>query len=138
MRLFAKIIIVTTSVYTTLGGKPSNVEQLTKANFSERIKWATGGAVVEYRTPWCGGCQMMEKSFNDLANRLSSTAKRIMFATVNCDEEAAICSRFVTVGYPTIVVYHNGSESNFKRFVGYLDKKELDEEVGKELERKKV
>jgi thioredoxin 2 len=77
------------------------------ANFERTIALNEIPVVVEFWSPSCGYCQMMEPIYRQAAAQLEP---RIRMGRVNTQAEPIIAGRFGVQGTPTTVIFKNGRE----------------------------
>ncbi|XP_030569395.1 thioredoxin domain-containing protein 5 homolog [Drosophila novamexicana] len=89
--------------------KKQNVLQL---NGNEEFDKATGDGIafVKFYAPWCGHCQKLQPTWEQLATETQAADLGIVFAKVDCTspENKQICIDQQVEGYPTLFIYKNG------------------------------
>ena len=104
---------------SVIEGKLDNFDQLTKE----------GLALVDFNADWCGACQMLKPTVEELADDLKSAGSDTKVISVNIDDEEEIADRFGVEGIPCLVLLKNGEEIN--RSVGVVPKKKLEKMLKK-------
>lgn len=87
------------------------MEQLTKANFDEKINNKEKIVAVEFYTDWCGDCKMIMPILEDI----EAERDDVVFYKVNADEEAELKAKYNVKNVPTIISMKAGTE--YKRVV---------------------
>lgn len=84
---------------------PDMVVELVKDNFENAI--ANGYSFVKFFVPWCGHSKRLAPTWNNLAIKFASAA-HVKVAKVNCIQSEEVCEKYKIVGYPSLVLFHNG------------------------------
>lgn len=95
-------------------GDVFNVEHLNDQNFDEKI--ATGTAIVDYYTTWCGPCQSFAPIFAKIAKDKEGT---LSFYKVDIEQATKTAGKNKIYAIPTIILYFNGQE--IARNVGFMN-----------------
>lgn len=71
---------------------------------------AEGIAFVKFYAPWCGHCQKLQATWEQLATETKASNSAIKIAKVDCTspENKQICIDQQVEGYPTLFLYKNG------------------------------
>lgn len=71
---------------------------------------AEGVAFVKFYAPWCGHCQKLQPTWEQLATDTQASKSGIVVAKVDCTspENKQICIDQQVEGYPTLFLYKNG------------------------------
>lgn len=80
---------------------------LTDKNFATLT--ATGNWFIKFYAPWCGHCQKLAPTFEDLANSVEHDTT-VKIAKLDCTEYRPICKEFDVKGYPTLLWLENGKK----------------------------
>ncbi|KAM8721156.1 hypothetical protein ACLKA7_007085 [Drosophila subpalustris] len=85
---------------------------------------AEGIAFIKFYAPWCGHCQKLQPTWEQLATETASSDSDIVVAKVDCTspDNKQICIDQQVEGYPTLLLYKNG-----KRQVEYEGSRSLPE-----------
>ncbi len=84
---------------------PARPVDAAEASFGREVfEWA-GVTVVEFWSPRCGVCAMIEPFMNQLAYRKAGVVKVVK---VNVEKELSLANRFQIRSTPTLLVYRNG------------------------------
>ncbi|GAB1862216.1 Thioredoxin domain-containing protein 5 [Camponotus japonicus] len=86
--------------------------QYTSENFSTKIK--TKNHFVMFYAPWCGHCQKLSSTWEQLAEMLNKENSNIRIAKVDCTTEITLCSEQDVTGYPTLKFYKTGETGSIK------------------------
>ena len=101
---------------------------LTDENFQEEIKNYEGVALVDFWAPWCGPCQMVGPSIEELATEMEGKAK---VGKVNVDEEGSLGQEYQIMSIPAVYVFKNGEV--VERLIGAMVKDSYKEAIEKYL-----
>ncbi|MEM4728695.1 MAG: thioredoxin [Thermoplasmata archaeon] len=82
--------------------------------------------VVDCWAPWCGPCQLMSPTIDELAAEMKG---RVVFAKLNTDENEGTAARFRIMAIPTLLFFRKGELA--ERTMGVLAKKNLQEIIKK-------
>ncbi|XP_051173292.1 thioredoxin domain-containing protein 5 homolog [Leptopilina boulardi] len=83
--------------------------ELTEDTFDKHV--STGNHFVKFYAPWCGHCQNLAPTWDDLANSLSYE-KSVSIAKVDCTQFRGICGQFDIKGYPTLLWIEDGKKKD--------------------------
>ncbi|XP_068154906.1 thioredoxin domain-containing protein 5 homolog [Drosophila tropicalis] len=75
---------------------------------------ANGIAFIKFYAPWCGHCQKLQPTWEQLAAETHASSSDIRIAKVDCtaQENKQICIDQQVEGYPTLFLYKNGKRQN--------------------------
>lgn len=62
-------------------------------------------AIVQFKSEWNGGCQIMAPVYEELSKHYSDKAK---FFTINTEEEKSIAKEYRIKELPTIMIFRKG------------------------------
>lgn len=102
----------------TMEPAKASVLTLTEDSFDAEV--AEGLTLVKFFAPWCGHCQRLAPTWEDLGMKYSSQSN-VKIAKVDCTEERSLCSRHSVNGYPTLFLFKSGS-----RVAEYEESRSLD------------
>jgi len=87
-------------------------------NFNQHINRNTIPVIVDFWSPQCGPCNMMNPIYEQAAQQFEP---KIRFAKVDTDQEQMIASAYKIRGTPTFIIFRNGNETDRKS--GAMDMK---------------
>jgi len=87
-----------------------------KDNFKDNT--ASGTVLLDFHADWCGPCQMLRPTLEELADSVPET-----ILSINIDDEPELAERFSVEGIPCLVALKDGKEVS--RSVGVLPLKKL-------------
>lgn len=100
--------------------KPKKTEENTKQvlqlvgaeDFQSAI--AKGVAFIKFYAPWCGHCQKLSPTWDQLAEKMNSGPNGVKIAKVDCTnaDNRNLCSEQQVEGYPTLFAYKNGEKQS--------------------------
>ncbi|XP_030378517.1 thioredoxin domain-containing protein 5 homolog [Scaptodrosophila lebanonensis] len=75
---------------------------------------ASGITFVKFYAPWCGHCQKLQPTWEQLATATHASGQGIVIAKVDCTapENKQICIDQQVEGYPTLFLYKDGKRQN--------------------------
>ncbi|XP_003384827.2 PREDICTED: thioredoxin domain-containing protein 5-like [Amphimedon queenslandica] len=76
-------------------------EILNAEDFKKAV--AAGPVFVKFFAPWCGHCQRLAPTWDELAEAFSGSSVRV--AKVDCTQETPLCSEEGVRGYPTLKLF---------------------------------
>ena len=74
-------------------------------SFTREIINASGLAIVQFKTEWNGGCQIMAPIYEELSRQYSTKAK---FFTIDTEKEKTITKEYRVMELPTILIFKSG------------------------------
>lgn len=105
--------------------QPAHVDD---ASFISEVLRAELPVVVDFWSPGCGPCQMLEPIMMDLA---SAYQGRVKVAEVNAAAAGRTAARLGVMGTPTVLFFKSGRE--VERIVGFVGERYLREIIDAEL-----
>jgi len=78
---------------------------LTAGSFESSI--SKGDTFVKFYAPWCGHCQKLAPTWDELAKAFEKDEK-VKVAKVDCTQHQAPCQEHEVRGYPTLAYFRNG------------------------------
>ena len=93
---------------------------LNEANFDREIKESTFPFLVDFWAQWCGPCQMLGPTLEQIAADFKG---RVNVGKVNVDENPNLAGNFGVMSIPTLILFVNGQEK--ERLVGVVPKDRL-------------
>ncbi|XP_043515589.1 thioredoxin domain-containing protein 5 homolog [Frieseomelitta varia] len=92
--------------------------QYTKDNFSTEIQ--KKNHFIMFYAPWCGHCQRLEPTWEQLAKMSNVEDNNIKIAKVDCTTDSSLCTEHDVTGYPTLKFFKAG-EIKGTKFRGTRD-----------------
>lgn len=77
----------------------------TDDTFQDEVLNYQGVALVDFWAPWCGPCQALGPTIENIANLYEGKAK---VGKVNVDEEGSTAQKYMVMSIPTVLVIKNG------------------------------
>ena len=77
----------------------------TDDTFQDEVLNYQGVVLVDFWAPWCGPCQALGPTIENIANQYEGKAK---VGKVNVDEERATAEKYMVMSIPTVLVIKNG------------------------------
>merc|ERR1712137_947766 len=87
---------------------------LTESDFDTRT--ASGVWFIKFYAPWCGHCKRLAPTWDSLAEVANFNVGK-----VDCTENGALCQRFEVHGYPTLLLFKEGTGSAAIKYSGARD-----------------
>jgi len=100
-----------------------------ESNFETEVLQSTLPVLVDFWAPWCGPCQMVGPTIDELATEYAGRAK---VGKVNVDEAGQLAGQYGIQSIPTVLIFVNGKV--VKQMIGAKHKRDykaaLDAHVG--------
>ncbi len=81
----------------------------TDDTFQDEVLNYEGVVLVDFWAPWCGPCQALGPTIEQVANEYDGKAK---IGKVNVDEEGSTAQKYMVMSIPTVLVIKNGEVVN--------------------------
>merc|ERR1712112_709652 len=78
---------------------------LTEGSFTKNV--AEGDTFIKFYAPWCGHCQKLAPTWDELAKKFESEEK-VKIAKLDCTQAQSVCQENEVRGYPTLQYIRNG------------------------------
>ncbi|XP_043271385.1 thioredoxin domain-containing protein 5 isoform X2 [Venturia canescens] len=102
--------------------------ELTEDTFDKHV--ASGHHFVKFYAPWCGHCQKLAPTWDDLGQSLGHD-KFVSIGKVDCTQHRSVCEQFDIKGYPTLLWIEDGKKID--KYTGQRSHEELKAYVEKML-----
>ncbi|XP_076686826.1 thioredoxin domain-containing protein pretaporter [Andrena cerasifolii] len=102
--------------------------ELTEDTFDKHV--SAGYHFVKFYAPWCGHCQKLAPTWDELANSLRNS-KDVSISKVDCTQHRGVCGQFDIKGYPTLLWIEDGKKVD--KYSGQRTHEELKAYVSKML-----
>lgn len=97
-----------------------SVQELTLDAFQAEVLASEVPVLVDFWSPTCGPCRMMEPVIDELAHE---NAGRFRVKKVNVSDEPELAARFQISAVPTLLLFKDGEVVG--SLLGYQDKRRL-------------
>ncbi len=97
---------------------------LTDQNFEEEILKSDKPALVDFFADWCGPCQMMAPTIEEVAKEMDGKAK---VAKLDVDANPETAGKYQVSSIPTLIFFKGGKEVD--RVMGVQSKEDLIEKL---------
>ncbi|CAG9853818.1 unnamed protein product [Phyllotreta striolata] len=111
----------------------SGLIELNEDNFEKHV--AKGKHFVKFYAPWCGHCQNLAPTWEQLAKSLELDSD-VTIAKIDCTQFRSICTNYEVKGYPTLLWIENGDKVD--KYAGERNHDDLKEYVIKMIGTKKA
>ena len=104
LRLSLKFFWHSSWLYSSTNRNQMN-KVLKGESFTKEIIKASGLAIVQFKTEWNGGCQIMAPIYEELSRQYSTKAK---FFIIDTEKEKMITKEYRVMELPTILIFKSG------------------------------
>ena len=94
--------------------------KLDEINFDKEVKESALPFLVDFWAQWCGPCQMLGPTLEQLARDFEGRAR---VGKVNVDENPNLSGKFGVMSIPTLILFVGGQEK--ERLIGVVPKERL-------------
>lgn len=107
--MIARTLIALALFAATFHASAEEVLTLTKKTFDQHLK-DNKHTLVEFYAPWCGHCKKLTPEYEKAAVELKG---KVALAKVDATEEKEISSKYNVKGFPTLVWFEDGKETEY-------------------------
>lgn len=104
-----------------MGGHSVKVDE---ASWEKEVLQESGLVMVDFWASWCGPCQMIAPTVEELAVEYEG---RLKVCKLNTDENQLVASRYQVMGIPTLIFIRNGKLLD--KMVGAASKNQFKEKI---------
>ncbi|OWZ10235.1 Protein disulfide-isomerase domain [Phytophthora megakarya] len=108
---FCSALLALVAVALTAQSAQAEPEKLTEATFDHQT--SRGVWFVKFYAPWCGHCQKLAPTIDELSEAEGLGDKDVHVAKVDCTREKSVCERFSVASYPTLKVVAAGKSYDY-------------------------
>lgn len=94
--------------------------ELTEDTFEKHV--SSGHHFVKFYAPWCGHCQKLAPTWEELANSLRNDDS-VSISKIDCTQHRWVCGQFDIKGYPTLLWIEDGKKVD--KYTGQRTHEEL-------------
>ena len=84
-----------------------NIKEITGNEFQQEVINSDKPVLVDFWAPWCGPCNMVAKTLDELA---ADYGDKLKIVKVNVDENNELAESYEVMSIPTLKVFKNGEE----------------------------
>ncbi len=106
----------------------ANVMQFDDTNFESEVIQSTTPVLVDFWAEWCGPCQMLAPTIDELATDL---AGKVKVGKLNVDLAPGVAARFGVQSIPTVILFQAGQ--SVERIVGARKKADYRNVISQKL-----
>ena len=100
----------------------SDAEQVTDADFEEKVLGSNTPILGDFWAEWCGPCKQIAPLLDELAIEMKG---KIKIVKINIDENPKTPLKYGVQGIPTLIIFKAGQATSTK--VGSVPKNQLSE-----------
>ena len=111
-------------------GCTSYVKEVTPQNFDALVLKPAKPVVVDFYANWCGPCERMEESYNEIAKDLQ---REVDFVRYDIEQGGDAIATYNIYAYPSVLIFAHGKL--VCKFKGFRDEAKLRENIESCLEK---
>ncbi|MCG3117312.1 MAG: thioredoxin [Candidatus Manganitrophus sp.] len=101
-----------------------NAAKVTSQTWEQEVLKSSGTAMVDFWAAWCGPCQMIAPTIDELAVEY---AGKLKVYKLNTDENPDIAGKYQIMGIPTLLFFKDGKLVD--KIVGAASKKQFKQKI---------
>ncbi|MBI3803315.1 MAG: thioredoxin [Nitrospirae bacterium] len=102
----------------------SQAVKISGQKWEDEVLKAPGSVMVDFWAAWCGPCQMIAPTIDELAVEY---AGKLKVCKLNTDENPEIAGRYQIMGIPTLLFFKDGKLVD--KIVGAASKKQFKQKI---------
>ncbi len=106
----------------------ANVMQFDDTNFETEVLQSATPVLVDFWAEWCGPCQMLAPTIDELATDLVGKVK---VGKLNVDHAPGVAARYGVQSIPTVILFNGGQ--SVERIVGARKKTDYRNVIAQKL-----
>ena len=104
------------------------IKEINQGNFEEEVLNSDNPVLVDFWAPWCGPCNMVAKTLEELA---ADYGDKLKIVKINVDDNNDLASSYDVMSIPTLKLFKNGEE--VESIMGAQPKHSIASQVDKHL-----
>lgn len=106
------------------GAEMANAVKVTSQTWEQEVLKSPGTVMVDFWAAWCGPCQMIAPTIDELAVEY---AGKLKVGKLNTDENPEIAGKYQIMGIPTLLFFKDGKLVD--KIVGAASKKQFKQKI---------
>ncbi len=102
----------------------ANAVKVTSQTWEQEVLKSPGAVMVDFWAAWCGPCQMIAPTVDELAVEY---AGKLKVGKLNTDENPDIAGKYQIMGIPTLLFFKDGKLVD--KIVGAASKKQFKQKI---------
>jgi len=94
---------------------PSNVVDLTDANFDSIVLNGKKDVLAEFYAPWCGHCKKLIPDYEKLSNAFAGDSN-VVIAKLDADNYKDLAGKYGVSGFPTLLWFGKNNKENPEKY----------------------